>query len=109
MSVFNVIFAGIFEMLFRPEVMVFLVPITGIAGFVYLRAQKLKAGQALTGEEREMLSHALHENENLKNRVENLESIITGLDKELLQIKANDDAKEVEDRVRRLADALRKD
>jgi len=109
MSVFNVMFAGIFEMLFRPEVMVFLVPITGIAGFVYLRAQKLKASQSLTGEEREMLSHALHENENLKQRVENLESIITGLDKELLQIKANDDAKEVEDRVRRLADALRKD
>lgn len=109
MSVFNIIFTDIFSMIFRPEVMVFLVPITGIAGFVYLRAQKIKAGNSLSGEERQMLSHALHENEDLKNRVENLESIITGLDKELLQLKANEDAKEVEDRVRKLADALRKD
>ncbi|WP_299461112.1 hypothetical protein [uncultured Microscilla sp.] len=93
--------------IFRPEVMVFLVPITAIAGHYFYRAQKLKVGNQLSGEERKMLSHVMNENENLTNRVENLESIITGLDKELLQIKVSEDAKEVEDKVRKLADALK--
>lgn len=100
---------SLFDAIFRPEIMVFLVPITAIAGHYFYRAQKLKASGQLTGEERKMLSHMIHENEDLRGRVENLESIITGLDKELLQLKANEDAKEVENRVRKLADALRKD
>lgn len=93
--------------IFRPEVMVFLVPITAIAGHYFYRAQKLKTEHQLSGEERKMLSHAIAENENLRDRVENLESIITGLDKELIQIKASENAKDVEDKVRKLADALK--
>lgn len=95
--------------IFRPEVMVFMVPITAIAGHYFYRAQKLKAEGQISGEERKMLSHVVHENENLRERVESLESIITGLDKELLQITANESAKEIEDKVRKLADALKKD
>ena len=95
--------------IFQPEVLALFIPITAIGGFFYYRVQKLKAAGQLTGEERKMLSHIMHENEDMKNRVESLESIITGLDKELLQIKATEDAKEVEDRVRKLADALKKD
>lgn len=79
----------IIQAVFRPEVLIFLIPITGIIGGVYLKAQKLKVAKKLDSEDKRLLEKVLKENDTLKTRIDNLESIVTGLDDELLTLKTD--------------------
>lgn len=82
----------IIRAIFRPEVIIFLIPITGIIGGVYLKAQKIKAGKSLDKKDKELLERMIEENNDLRARVDNLESIVTGLDDELLSLKSEQDS-----------------
>lgn len=82
----------IIQAIFQPQVLVFLIPIAGIMGGVYLKAQKIKAGKRLDKQDKELLEKLIEENNTLRGRVDNLESIVTGLDDELLSLKAGQES-----------------
>ncbi len=80
------------SLIFRPEVMVFLVPISAIVGGIYLASLKIKSKaltQSLNNEEKKLLARVLEENEELKQRISNLENIVTSLDQDLLDFNKN--------------------
>lgn len=77
----------IFHLIFRPEVMVFMIPISAIVGGFYLSSLKIKAKIAandLNKEERKLLNQVSQENQELKQRLANLEDIITSMDHEAI-------------------------
>ncbi len=82
----------IFHLIFRPEVMVFMIPISAIVGGVYLSSLKVKAKMmtsSLNNEERKMLGQVMQENQELKERLANLEDIVTSIDQEALDFSRN--------------------
>jgi division protein CdvB (Snf7/Vps24/ESCRT-III family) len=83
--------------IFQPEVLVFLIPISAILGSFYYKIQKLKLQggiadpkNALNAEELHRLRETLDQNRLLHERVQNLETIITSLDKETTFNKLDD-------------------
>jgi hypothetical protein len=100
----------IIRAIFRPEIiapiMVFAIPLSAIIGSFYVKIQKMRLEQAkLNDEDTRLIKRALIENQELKERVGNLETIITGLDKEILALKALDSDKE---RVKQISEQMRK-
>jgi len=80
------------SLIFRPEVMVFMIPISGIVGGVYLSSLKIKAKMLsgnLSNEEKQILIQVSNENKELKKRLANLEDIVTSLDQESLDFNRN--------------------
>ncbi len=64
--------------------MVFAIPLTAIIGSFYLKLQKLKLEKGgMTSEEKQLLYKTYQENQELKKRVSDLESIVTSLDNQL--------------------------
>lgn len=59
------------------------IPLSAIIGHFYLSALKIRQGQGLEKEDIRFIKEKLAENEDLKQRVKNLEEIITDLDKTL--------------------------
>jgi uncharacterized protein YlxW (UPF0749 family) len=99
-----------FELLLHPGVivpmMVFAIPLSAIIGTFYLKAQKLKLERSgMNADDAQLVKRALVENQDLKQRVGNLEAIITSMDKEILALKASetDDQR----RVQELSDKLK--
>lgn len=89
--------------------MIFSIPIIAILGHYYLKAKKMDDDkQGMSNKDLDILKQVSKENEVLKQRVENLEQIITSLDKDLLALKPhnnNDDlAKQVAELVKKLKD-----
>ncbi|MCU0446337.1 MAG: hypothetical protein MUE85_15630 [Microscillaceae bacterium] len=100
----------LFELIFHPGViipmMVLSIPLAAVIGTFYLKAQKLKLGQGgMSNDDAQLVKRALLENQDLKQRVGNLEAIITSMDKEILALKASetDDQR----RVQELSDKLK--
>ncbi len=84
--------------------MIFSVPLSAIIGSYYIKALKLRnemRGLPPAIDEEQMAK--LRQLENINERVKNLESIITSLDKEILHLKEFDDAQ----RVKELGDKLK--
>ena len=83
------------KMFIHPSVIWVLIPITAIVGgmitSVKLEQIKARKQQGLSDEELEALKKLAYKSEELTERVESLEAIITSMDKELLSLKANDD------------------
>jgi hypothetical protein len=80
------------SLIFRPEVMVFMIPISAIVGGVYLSSLKIKAKMLsgnLSNEEKQILIQVSNENKELKKRLANLEDIVTSLDQESLDFNRN--------------------
>ncbi len=78
--------------IFRPEVMVFMIPISAIVGGFYLSSLKIKAKMLsgnLSNEEKQILIQVSNENKELKKRLANLEDIVTSLDQESLDFNRN--------------------
>ncbi|TAE70611.1 MAG: hypothetical protein EAZ85_11710 [Bacteroidetes bacterium] len=94
-------FLEIIRAIFRPDViapiMIFSIPISAILGSFYYKLQKLKIQNrvGLAPEDLDLLRQSLAESKNMNERVKNLETIITSLDKEILALKAEDDAQRV--------------
>lgn len=79
-------------------IMVFSIPLSAIIGNYYIKALKLKSqnkdlSPSITNEQMQKLQQL----ENINERVKNLESIITSLDKEILNLKEFDDAQRVKE------------
>jgi hypothetical protein len=100
------------RLIFRPEIIALLIPLSAIFGGFYLAALKLKAnikanaGHGLSSDDKQLLGHALKENEEIKNRLKNLEAIITSMDKELLALKAADDSEMNQKRVQEISEKM---
>lgn len=102
------------ELLLRPEViapiMIFSIPLAAVIGSFYYKIQKLKlekgGGASMTDEERLLVKRLINDNVEMRDRVENLEAIITSLDKELLQFKALNDSEATKKYVADLADQM---
>ncbi len=78
--------------------MIFSIPLSAIIGNYYIKALKLRQGMqgklpAISDEQMEKLKKL----ENLDERVKNLESIITSLDRQILSLKEFDDAQKVKE------------
>lgn len=98
----------IFRAIFQPEVLVFMIPISAIVGGFYYNIQKLKLQNGgmnpqnmLTNDELRRIRETLDQNRQLQERVQNLETIITSLDKEMPLPKI-DDASRVKEIVNKL-------
>ena len=63
--------------------MVLSIPLSAVIGHYYLKVLKLKQESGIKQEDIQFLKEKLAENEELKERVKNLEEIITDLDKTL--------------------------
>ncbi len=61
------------------------IPVTAILSNAWLKNQALKAQAGLSTHERETLKHLIAENQVLKNRIENLETLIADVDLETLK------------------------
>ncbi len=87
----------LFRAIFQPEVLIFLIPLSIIIGHYYLKSQKLRLGigEGVRPEDIKLLKENIAQNNQLNERVKNLETIITSLDKEILSLKAQDDAAHV--------------
>lgn len=101
----------IIQAIFRPEVLGPMIPIIGIGGGLYysysIRKLKIKS-QSLDSEDIKMLHHVLQESQEVNNRLENLEAIITSLDKELLSLKASNDAELNQQKVKEISEQVSK-
>jgi hypothetical protein len=64
-----------------------LIPIIAILGGYYVKLEQMKLGKGLKESDKKTLDKLAAENADLKSRVENLETIITSLDKELLALQ----------------------
>ncbi len=77
----------IISQILRPEIIVPFVPISAILGGVYLISLNIKykaLSRSLNNDEIKMIQKAVQENESLKQRITNLENIVTSLDQDLL-------------------------
>jgi hypothetical protein len=65
--------------------MIFSIPLSAIIGSFYLKIQKLKLekGGGMSSDEKQLLYKTYQENQDLKKRVADLESIVTSLDNQL--------------------------
>lgn len=101
----------IVKTIFAPEViapiMIFSIPISAILGSFYYKLQKLKVENklGLAPEDLDLLRQSLAESKNMNERVKNLETIITSLDKEILTLKAAENEAE---NVKKLAENVKK-
>ncbi len=102
-------FEDILHKLLHPGTLAMLIPITAIVGGFYLAALKIKAkNQKQIGpEERHMLAQTLRDNQEIKERLGNLEAIITSIDKDLLQLNGLETSEEDKKKIKALAEQLR--
>lgn len=88
---------------------IFSVPILGILSNTYLKAQKLKLQGGFNQDDLNKLKALAQENNDLKRRIENLEGIVTSMDKEILGLYAlNPDPNENQKKVEELAKTIKK-
>ena len=71
---------------------VMFIPLSAVIGSYFLKYKRMQLDRdGLTNEDKLKIDEILVENQQLRGRVENLESIVTTFDKELLMLKASDD------------------
>ncbi|GAB4408930.1 MAG: hypothetical protein OHK0053_35690 [Microscillaceae bacterium] len=102
----------IFHLIFRPEVIVFFVPISAIIGGFYLASLKVRAKMmenSLGNADLALLNKVSQENSEIKERLQNLEAIVTTLDKDLLMLSKGqpDFSAEDADKIKALAKKLK--
>ncbi|NJL14515.1 MAG: hypothetical protein HC913_16925 [Microscillaceae bacterium] len=102
----------VFHLIFRPEVIVFFVPISAIVGGIYLASLRIKAKMmenSLSNADVALLKKVSQENNEIKERLQNLEAIVTTLDKDLLLLgKSQPDlSAEDADKIKALAKKLK--
>ncbi len=70
--------------------MVFGIPITAILSHTYLKAKKISAGIGMNNAERAALARLQQENNELRQRLENIETIVSDINIDLLKSAKND-------------------
>ncbi len=74
------------------------IPLSAIIGGVWLKGKKMAQGQ-LSGEDKQLLMNMAKENQELKRRMENMETIVNEVDIDLVKLNAhtkNDFEREME-------------
>lgn len=90
--------------------MIFSIPLAAVIGSYAIKYKKLILDQGgLTNEDKLKIDKIVNENQQLRGRVENLESIVTTFDKELLMLKASDDneTEKIQKQISELAQKLK--
>lgn len=100
---------GILEQLLAPETLALLIPLSAVGGGFYLASLRIKAKmhKGLDEKEKQAISMMMKENSEIKQRVENLESIITSMDKEILALKEVDETLLNQQKVKSLSDKMK--
>lgn len=86
------------------------IPLIAVLGSYILKYKKLILDQGgLTNDDKLKIDKIVNENQQLRGRVENLESIVTTFDKELLMLKASDDneTEKIQKQISELAQKLK--
>lgn len=95
------------QALLSPAVLGIFVPLSAIIGFFYYinRRQELKAKLKadMSAEDKQMFLEVLRNNKELSQRVENLESIVTSLDQDLIAIPPDHNSQENSRKVEKLS------
>lgn len=85
----------IISQLLNPAVLALMIPIISVGGtfFYLIRRQELRAKikANLGTEEKKLIKQILQNNQDLNERLSNLESIVTSFDKDLLALKENNE------------------
>lgn len=90
------------------EILFFTIPIVAIVGHYYVKLKKMDLERnALSEKQCQKIDFLLEENAKLRQRVENLEQIITSLEPELLSIKPYAKEENLQKQVEELARKLR--
>jgi uncharacterized protein YlxW (UPF0749 family) len=96
-------------MAFLIPILALMIPISAIVGGYWVKIKKMELEKnSLSPETTQKLQRVLEQNEQLRQRVENLEAIITSLDKELLALRPLDDAAENQQKVQYIVNKLKK-
>lgn len=102
------------QQLFSPAVVWVFIPITAIAGGIYagIRKEELKAkaqSASLNNEDKQVIQRLVSQNQDLNERMVNLETIITSMDKEILALKASESPDADRQKVKKLAESMKND
>lgn len=96
-------------MAFLIPIIALMIPISAIVGGYWVKIKKMELEKnSLSPETTQKLQKVLEQNEQLRQRVENLEAIITSLDKELLALRPLDDVAENQQKVQYIVNKLKK-
>lgn len=83
-----------------PAILALSIPIIAIVGYYYTRIKELELNKkGISEKDLEILQKIGEENEQLRQRVENLEQIITSMDKELLALRPQNNTQSLQQQV----------
>lgn len=101
----------LFRIIFNPATLALMIPVIAVGSSMYyvIRKQELKAKikANLSSEEKQMVRRLVQNNQELNERMANLESIITSLDKDLLALKASNETDENKQKVKEISQRLK--
>lgn len=84
------------------------IPIVAIVGYYYTRIKEIEFNKkGLSEKDLEILRKTSEENEQLRQRVENLEQIITSLDKDLLALRPPSNSQNLQQQVEEIVRKLK--
>jgi hypothetical protein len=69
-------------------IMIFGIPLSAIVGGIWLKSKKISQGQ-LSGKDNQLLMNMAKENQELKRRMENMETIVNDVDIDLVKLNAH--------------------
>jgi hypothetical protein len=69
-------------------IMIFGIPLSAIIGGIWLKSKKMSQGQ-LSSDDKQLLMSMVQENEALKRRMENMETIVNEVDMDLVKLNAH--------------------
>lgn len=89
-------------------ILFFSIPIIAIVGYYYTRIKEMELNKrGISEKDLEILRKISEENEQLRQRVENLEQIITSLDKDLLALRPQTSTQSLQQQVEELVRKLK--
>ncbi|MFN3315180.1 MAG: hypothetical protein ACK40K_00040 [Raineya sp.] len=84
------------------------IPIVALVGYYYTRIKELEYNKkAISEKDWEILKKISEENEQLRQRVENLEQIITSLDKDLLALRPQNNTQSLQKQIEEILKKLK--
>jgi len=84
------------------------IPLISVVGYYYTRLKAMELEKrAISNKDLELLQKLSEENQNLRQRVENLEQIITSLDKDLLALRPQNNMQSLQQQIEEILKKLK--
>jgi uncharacterized protein YlxW (UPF0749 family) len=84
------------------------IPLISVVGYYYTRLKAMELEKrAISNKDLELLQKLSEENQNLRQRVENLEQIITSLDKDLLALRPQNNTQSLQQQIEEILKKLK--